>query len=167
MYACMCMYVYAYICTYITVCGMCMYTYAYVCIYVSINCIFNQGINLDNINVTLVPVPGQLYVYKATIASVDPDDVLVSSLSTTTSGISSFIIRVSTAESNSTTYSLLVGCDSIYVHMSTLWPPFSMTLSQILLTCYTLPITATWPMFLLQSFIQMESLNTHQLLRCA
>ena len=77
-----------------------------------------QGINLDNINVTLVPVPGQLYVYKASIASIDPDDVSMLSLSTVTIGISSFIIRVSTVENNLTTYSLLVGCDLIfYVRM--------------------------------------------------
>ena len=67
-----------------------------------------QGIHLDNINITLVPVPGQLYAYKASIASTDPDDVLASRLSTATSGISSFIIRLSTRENNLTTYSLLV-----------------------------------------------------------
>ena len=115
MYVCIHTYIYT-TCVYV-----CVYTY--VCTYIHSICmhiiiVLFQGINLDNINVTLVPVPGQLYVYKASIASIDPDDVSMLSLSTVTIGISSFIIRVSTVENNLTTYSLLVGCDLIfYVRM--------------------------------------------------
>ena len=65
----------------------------------------NQGIDLDTINVTLVPVPGQPYVYKASVESINTDSV---SVLRATSGISSFIIRVSTMENNLTTYNLLV-----------------------------------------------------------
>lgn len=82
-----------------------MYIVVYVCICTVIVLLY-QGINLDKINVTLIPVPGELYVYKAYIESIDADDT---SVSTATSGISSFIIRVSTKENNLTTYSVLVG----------------------------------------------------------
>ena len=68
--------------------------------------LFNQGINVDTINVTLVPVPGQPYVYKASVeGNNNIDDV---SASTATSDLSAFIIRVSTNENNLTTYNLLV-----------------------------------------------------------
>jgi len=73
--------------------------------------VFNQGIDLDNIRITLIPMPDQLYVYKTSIESTGVDNV---SVSATTSSLSSFIIRVSTIENNLTTYSLLVGCDSVF-----------------------------------------------------
>lgn len=69
---------------------------------------FNQGVSPDSVKVTLIPVPGQPYVYKASIESSDPADL---SVSRATSGLSSFIIRVSTMENNLTTYTLLVSCD--------------------------------------------------------
>ena len=56
-------------------------------------------------------MPGQPYVYKASIESVEVDNV---SVSETTFGLSSVIIRVSTMENNLTTYSLLVS----YVYIS-------------------------------------------------
>lgn len=73
------------------------------------------GINLDKINVTLIPVPGELYVYKASIESIDADNM---SVSTVTSGISSFIIRVSTKENNLTTYSMLYDPAAEFVDLS-------------------------------------------------
>ena len=73
--------------------------------------VFNQGIDLDNIHITLIPLPGQLYVYKTSIESIGVDDV---SVSTNTSSLSAFIIKVSTIENNLTTYSLLVGCDLVF-----------------------------------------------------
>ena len=69
--------------------------------------------NLDNVNVKLVPVPGQVYVYKASIRNVDEDDNLVPNLSAASSDVSSFIIRVSALEDNATTFSLLVSCDVV------------------------------------------------------
>jgi len=50
-------------------------------------------------------MPGQLYVYNASIESTE---------SAAASGLFSFIIRVSTIENNLTTYSLLVGCDLVF-----------------------------------------------------
>ena len=73
--------------------------YVHICTYI----VSNQEIDAGNVKVSLIPVPGQLYVYKASIESLNAAD----DVSTTTS-LSSFIIRVSTVENNLTTYTLLV-----------------------------------------------------------
>ena len=89
-----------------------VHTYVASCVHIIL---FIQGINLDSINVTLVPVPGQPYVYKASVESINTDEV---SVLRATSGISSFIIRVSTMENNLTTYNLLVGwMDQVYANI--------------------------------------------------
>ena len=89
-----------YACNYVHI----MYVHACIVPFIHIT-LSNQGINLDTINVTLVPVPGQPYVYKASVENITTDEV---SVLRATSGISSFIIRVSTMENNLTTYNLLV-----------------------------------------------------------
>ena len=69
--------------------------------------LYIKAIDLSSTNVTLVPVPGKLYFYKANIQS--NDDVMQSAVTARERfGPLAFVIKVFTLDGNVTSYSLLV-----------------------------------------------------------
>ena len=106
--------------------------YVPACLY-SLLISFTKGISLGNTNITLVPVPGKPYVYKAKIQI--SNDFQNTSIARSNSGPFAYIVRVSPLDNNVTSHSLLV-CRFMNCVTVLTWNnvPYSIILALMLLT---------------------------------